>query len=81
MKTTQYASVLLLSLLMASPVWAASKSATARISCTILPMIEADLTPARVQANGNLGETQYRMQQEINDKNGLRAKHYSITAL
>lgn len=82
MNRSKFAIALLLCLATTSPVWAVSATKSVKISCTILPTLEmASYEPSRVEAAGNLGETKYRMQQDNIERNGSRAKLYSITAL
>ena len=65
--------------LLCNSAFAASKSASVQVSCTIKPMIEMAATSA-VRANSNLGR-QYQMSENLMDRGAQKMKIYSLTAL
>ena len=74
---------ILLFVALATPGWAASKSASVRVSCTIKPVIALStaVTPkTAVQAESNLGN-QYQMTEDIRVQGGQKTRLYSLTAL
>lgn len=72
----------LLCLALATPAWAASKSATVRVSCTIpeLVQLSAPALDQPITANTNLG-SQYQVTENTRDADGRRMRIYSLTAL
>ena len=67
---------------MATPVFAESRSATVRISCTILPMLEVSAPKLADPIVGtNLGKTSYQVSQTLVQRPEGLLKLYSVTAL
>ena len=72
----------LVCLMLAAPAYAASKSATVRVSCTVPALVQLSApSPERpVKAASNLG-TQYQMTEDLRDESGRKIKLYSLTVL
>lgn len=62
------------------PAFAASKTASIRVSCTIKPIMEigGSSSPA---AYSNLDRRQYRMSECLQDRGSQKVRLYSLTAL
>ena len=79
-KKSSVAALLLAGMLFAvpAPCFAASRSVSARVSCTVVPMIE--ITSQTLQAHSNL-RGQFLSSESLVDRGGQKVRLVSVTAL
>ena len=78
---TLFLGVFLAVLLISTHAWAASKSVSYSVSCSVPSMIELSAANPLIVENRSNTQTQFQTTEDLQVRNGQKIKLYSLTAL